>query len=515
LRTTLKRLPLVEALLMKPEVGGVSGLKGVHPHQELAARLDLALEENPPPHAHEGGIFRDGVDPELDELRSLARGGKDWIARFEAEEIQRTGISSLKVGFNRVFGFYIEVTHVHQSKVPPAYVRKQTLKNAERYITPELKDRETTVLHAEERAKERERVLFEQLRDEVGRQLVELQETARSLAELDVTASLAQVAQENAYVRPEVDESTVLEIQEGRHPVLDRTTGKKFVPNDTKLDTDGEQIWLITGPNMAGKSTFIRQNALLVLLAQMGGFVPAKRARIGLVDRIFTRSGAADEISRGWSTFMVEMNETANILHHATKRSLVILDEIGRGTSTYDGVSIAWAVTEFLHERVGSRTLFATHYHELTELVKSLPRTANYHVEVREWGEDIIFLHRIVPGPTDRSYGIHVARLAGIPHEVVVRAREVLCQLETSHGIGGKPGPKARRGALRQLGLFRGPEDGEAEKLRKVVGDLQGIDVNGMTPVEALARLAAFIEEARRLGERQASGITGGARGSE
>lgn len=401
---------------------------------DLRQSLDSALVDDPPPGPREGGVIREGYHAELDGLRSVARDGKGWMARFQASEIVRTGIPSLKVGFNQVFGYYIEVTHAHAAKVPADYSRKQTLKNAERYITPELKEYEEKVLTAEEKIYQLEYDLFLRLRERVAQETGRLMQTAEVLATFDVLAGLAELAAERGYCRPELCDEPVLEIRDGRHPVLDQTLPPgTFVPNDAFLNPEQGLIWLLTGPNMAGKSTFIRQVALIALLAQTGSFVPATQARVGICDRVFTRVGASDDLGRGRSTFMVEMTEAANILNNATGRSLVILDEIGRGTSTYDGVSLAWAITEHLHNQVGCRALFATHYHELAQLSESLPRLANYNVQVRELQGEVIFLHKIAPGSADKSYGIHVARLAGVPGDVLDRAEQVLAELESHH----------------------------------------------------------------------------------
>jgi DNA mismatch repair protein MutS len=413
---------------------------------DLREALDAALVDDPPLSPREGGIIRAGHDPELDRLRAITRDGKGWIAKYQADEIVRTNIPSLKVGFNQVFGYYIEITHTHAAKIPADYQRKQTLKNAERYITPELKQHEEEVLTAEQKIFQREYELYLHLRDRVAEQTPRLMQTAEVLATLDVLAALAELAATREYNRPELCDEPILEVVEGRHPVLDQTLPQgTFVPNHIALGPEQGQFLLITGPNMGGKSVYLRQQALLVLLAQMGSFVPAREARIGLADRIFTRVGASDELSRGQSTFMVEMTEAANILNNASPRSLVLLDEIGRGTSTYDGLSLAWAITEYLHDAVGCRTLFATHYHELAQLANKLPGLRNCNALVRESQGAIVFLHKIAPGPADQSYGIHVAQLAGVPESVLGRAREVLAELE-AHPLPARR--RARRGIL-------------------------------------------------------------------
>jgi len=418
---------------------------------DLVDLISRAIVEDPPLAVKEGGMIRDGFDTALDELRKATRGGKDWIAKLQADEIGRTGITSLKVRFNSVFGYYIEVTKSNLDKVPPHYIRKQTIANGERYITPELKEMEGKILGAEERGVKLEYELFQRVREEVLGQLPKMQQTAAALAQLDVLASFAETSRLHNYCRPQVTDGGVIQIRDGRHPVLEQSLmDERFVPNDTGLCGTGfqpvnvygntgreacatlPQIALITGPNMAGKSTYIRQVALIVLLAHTGSFVPAAEARIDLVDRIFTRIGASDDLTRGQSTFMVEMTETANILNSATPRSLVVLDEIGRGTSTFDGLSLAWSIVEHLHNQVGAKTLFATHYHELTELAQRLPRLKNFNVAVREWRDQIVFLRKIVEGGTDKSYGIHVARLAGVPKEVLARAKVILGNLEES-----------------------------------------------------------------------------------
>jgi DNA mismatch repair protein MutS len=446
---------------------------------DLVELISRAIVDEPPLPIKEGGMIRDGFDPNLDELRNAQRGGKDWIAKLQADEITRTGIASLKVRFNSVFGYYIEVTKSNLDKVPAHYHRKQTVANGERFITPELKEMEGKILGAEERSVKLEYEIFQRMREEVLGQLPKIQQTASALAQLDVLASFAETARIHNYCRPQVSDEGILQIRDGRHPVLEQQlVEERFVPNDTGLASsrnaafrrqtqeqpgllppeDGvpsefPQIALITGPNMAGKSTYIRQVALLTLLAHTGSFVPATEARIDLVDRIFTRIGASDDLSRGQSTFMVEMTETANILNNATPRSLIVLDEIGRGTSTFDGLSLAWSIVEHLHNQVGAKTLFATHYHELTELAARLPRIKNFNVAVREWHDQIVFLRKIVEGGTDKSYGIQVARLAGVPKGVLERAKQILSNLEESELTPeGNVRPQTRqRGKLQKL----------------------------------------------------------------
>jgi DNA mismatch repair protein MutS len=401
----------------------------------LTEKLTAAVVEDPPMVLKEGGIFRDGFNSDLDELRQGSREGKNWIAQLQEREIAETGIKSLKVRFNSVFGYFIEVTKSNLANVPERYVRKQTTVGGERFVTPELKEMEAKILGADEKARQLEYQLFQTLRDETLSELEPIQETASAIATLDVICALAETARLYGYSRPALNDSLRLVIRDGRHPVLDQNLAEeKFVPNDTELDGERTRLAIITGPNMAGKSTYIRQVALIVLMAQIGSFVPASSAEIGLVDRVFTRVGANDDLARGQSTFMVEMNETANIVNNASERSLVILDEIGRGTSTFDGLSIAWSVAEFLHDKIKARTLFATHYHELTKLATERKGVANFNVAVREWNEQIIFLRKIIPGGADKSYGIHVARLAGIPKEILDRARDILSHLEKPNG---------------------------------------------------------------------------------
>jgi len=457
--------------------------------EEVRILIGTAIVPDPPPTIKDGGLIREGYDAALDELKYISKNGKSWIANFQAEEIARTGINSLKVGYNKVFGYYIEVTNVHRDNIPQTYIRKQTLKNAERFITPELKEYETKVLTADERAKDLEYDLFIQVREQVSGFTARLQRTSEAIALLDVLSTLANLTVENRYIMPEITDGLELKIIDGRHPVLDRKlAGESFVPNDINLDGTQDTIMVITGPNMAGKSTYIRQVALLILMAQMGSFIPAKEAVIGTVDRIFTRVGASDELSRGQSTFMVEMNETANILNNATERSLIILDEVGRGTSTFDGVSIAWAITEYIYQHIHARTLFATHYHELTELALLFAGIKNFNIAVKEWGDEIIFLRKIVEGGTDKSYGIHVARLAGIPREVIQRARIILNNLEAATlDVNGKPKFAPLKTAQNskqpaQLKLFLSKQDMVIEEIRK-------LETSRMSPLEALNKL--------------------------
>ena len=449
---------------------------------DVAARLAAALTERPPAALGDGGVIREGYDAALDESCSLREGGKQYIASLQQRERDRTGISSLKVGYNKVFGYYLEITNAHSAKVPAGYERRQTLATAERYVTPELKEYEAKVLGAEERVAEREAELFGALREAVGRAVTRIQQTARVLARLDVWTALAEVAIANRYTRPTVHERFDIVLTASRHPVIERMMAREaFIPNDVRFDP-AERVQLVTGPNMAGKSTILRQIGLNVILAQVGSFVPCERAEIGVVDRLFTRVGASDNLARGQSTFMVEMSETSAILHGATARSLVLLDEIGRGTSTYDGVAIAWAVTEFLHDTVGCKTMFATHYHELMQLPERLQHARNLNVAVREAGGQVVFLHRLEPGGTDRSYGIHVAELAGLPREIVTRANAVLRTLEGEHRVvSGASRPDPDPG---QLPLFvEAPPD-------PALVELRSLDLNALTPLEALNRLA-------------------------
>jgi DNA mismatch repair protein MutS len=464
LKTSLALLPSLRATLAEndssPLLALATDLRTFDPLVELLA---AALVDEPPPTTRDGGMIREGYNPDLDELRRAGTEGRQWIAELQDREIARTGIKSLKIRYNSVFGYYIEITKTNLASVPDDYNRKQTTANAERFITPELKDMEGRILGGEERARALESEIFQQLRGSVLAELESLQHTARAVAQIDALAGLAETARTFRYVRPKLTAGSTIKITDGRHPVLDQTmSAGRFVPNDTELDTETHRLVILTGPNMAGKSTYIRQVALLVLLAQTGSFIPAASAEIGIVDRIFTRVGATDDLARGQSTFMVEMNETAAILNNATDRSLVILDEIGRGTSTFDGLSIAWSVAEHLHDVTGCRTLFATHYHELTDLARTRPAVANCNVAVREWNDDVIFLRKIVPGPADQSYGIQVARLAGLPEPILKRAREILQNLENSElNAEGKPAfaekgkrPHKLRAFTDQLDLF-------------------------------------------------------------
>ena len=489
LRDSLLRLPDVRAALDGLEARGHAALL-----EEVADRFDLlgdlgdelarALVDRPPAQAPDGDAIRAGYDRELDELKDARDGGKQYIAGLQARERERTGIGSLKVGFNKVFGYYLEVTNPHRDRVPGDYERRQTLSGAERYVTSELKEYEAKVLGAEERIAAREAELVDGLRHRVADAIGRVQTTAGLAARVDVWCALADLAHHERYVRPEVNDGFTIALEGSRHPVVERMMAREaFMPNDVRLDAAGRVI-LLTGPNMAGKSTLLRQVGLCVVLAQMGAFVPAAHALVGVVDRLFTRVGASDNLVRGQSTFMVEMSETSAILHGATARSLVLLDEIGRGTSTYDGVAIAWAVTEFLHNGIGCKTIFATHYHELTQLTEELAHARNYNVAVREAGDEIVFLHRLEPGGADRSYGIHVGRLAGLPAPVVARAWQVLQLLEAGHQVAHQS-PRRPPDAA-QLGLFA------AAAPHPLLQELDRLDLDALSPLEALNRLAAW-----------------------
>jgi DNA mismatch repair protein MutS len=497
LRQSLAVVPRVRLLLGDLQAPLVRSLvAGLDDLADLRNELDGTLVDEPPAFARDGGAIRDGVDPELDELRTISRSGKKQIAAMEEAERSRTGIGSLKIRYNRVFGYYIEVSKSNLASVPSDYHRKQTIAGGERYITPGLKDYEEKVLGADERILEREMALFEQMRARVAAEAPRIQDTARGLAALDVLAALAETATAQNYTKPLMHAGDELVATDARHPVVERHVADAFVPNDVTLDAASRQLIVLTGPNMGGKSTYLRQVALLCLMAQAGSFVPARSAKLPIVDRLFARVGASDNIARGQSTFMVEMQETANILHSASARSLVILDEIGRGTATFDGLSLAWAVAEHLasNARARPKTIFATHYHELTDLADALPSVANFHVVVREWKDDIVFLRKVVPGRSDRSYGIHVARLAGLPPSVVARAREILNGLERDElSRGGKPSLSASGTDVnRQLGLFQAaPSEEDRIRLR-----LKGLDIDNLTPLQALSLLAELKREA-------------------
>ncbi len=526
LRRALERIPRVKQILKKarsPRLRALDDDLDENGLQDVAALIARALVDAPPVLLKEGGLIRPGYHAELDQLRQAAAEGRDWLAAYESQERERTGIPTLRVRYNQVFGFFVQVPRSKAGRVPPEYERRATITHAERFVTPELKAREAEILSTEDRANELEYDLFVHLRQQVAAQTNRLQQAARGLAELDVLTTLAEVAARYGYARPAVDESSVIEIQEGRHPVVERMMpeGTRFVPNDVLLDGEGQRLLVITGPNMSGKSVYIRQVALITLMAQMGSFVPAASARVGLVDRIFVRAGATDDIARGRSTFLVEMSETAYILRHATTRSLVVLDEVGRGTSTYDGMGLAWAVGEYLHDQITARTLFATHFHELTGLADQLPGARNVSLAVKEQGQDVVFLYRLVEGGADRSYGVQVARLAGVPDHVVERAWEVMGRLTRGREAGGKKqeagGRKQEAGGKRQEAGGRKQEAEEAGGLRElrevrapypvgqaqerllvpvddeavwaVVRELFGLDIGNLTPVQALVVL--------------------------
>jgi DNA mismatch repair protein MutS len=492
LKKALQQIPEIKSLLAGSTSTSLSGLAAsVDGCEALVAKIDTALREDPPVLMHQGGMIKSGYLAELDELHGLSSSGKNFLADIQKREIERTGITSLKVSFNKVFGYYLEVTNAHKDRVPPEWIRKQTLVNAERYITEELKVYEEKILNAEDKISVIEFGIFQELVQAALAYLTQIQQTALGVATLDVLASFATVAKKNGYVRPSLNETEVLDIKGGRHPVIEKQlpAGENYVPNDIYLDDKTQQIMMITGPNMAGKSALLRQTALIVLLAQMGSYVPAESANLGLVDKVFTRVGASDNLSKGESTFMVEMTETAAILNNLSSRSLVLLDEIGRGTSTYDGVSMAWAIAEHLHNHPSykAKTLFATHYHELNELTQDFPRIQNFHVSVKEVGNKIIFLRKLLPGGSAHSFGIHVAQLAGMPTSLVLRAHEILQNLEKDHVLEDnidklKEMPKANY----QMSLF-GAEIPEG--LQKIEDQLKELDVNSLSPIEALLKL--------------------------
>ncbi|MEG8946049.1 DNA mismatch repair protein MutS [Rosettibacter firmus] len=491
LKTSLKKIPLIKQLLDQTKAETLRTINNrLNSLEWLVEKIEKAIVDDPPATISEGGIIRNGYNPELDELRQISTNAKDWISNLQKTERERTKIPSLKVSYNKVFGYYIEISHANKDKVPDNYIRKQTLVNCERYITPELKEYEEKVLHAQENISKLEYELFEQIRQAAASAVEEIQENAQLIAMLDCFQSLADCADDYNYVKPIIDESDVIEIIDGRHPVVERILppGEKFTPNSCKLSTSENQIIILTGPNMSGKSVYLRQIGLIVLLAQIGSFVPAKEARIGLVDRIFTRVGASDNIASGESTFLVEMQEAANILNNATSKSLILLDEIGRGTSTFDGISIAWAITEYLHDHpdINAKTLFATHYHELNEMAQLFPRIKNYKVEVREYGDKVIFLHKVTPGSADHSYGIQVAQMAGLPEFVTKRAKQILENLEskelTPYEVKKAKLAKMKYQDSYQINLFEMKD----EELRKELSDIQ---IEKITPLEALNKL--------------------------
>ncbi len=492
LKTSLKKIPLIKQLLDQTSVDTLVAInQRLNSLEELVEKIERAIADDPPLAISDGGVIRDGYSPELDELRGLSTHAKDWITNLQKTERERTKISSLKVSYNKVFGYYIDISNANKDKVPENYIRKQTLVNSERFITPELKEYEDKILNAAENIGNLEYQLFDQIRIAAASETEAIQENARLIAMLDCYQSFAECADDYKYVRPQLDESDLLEIIDGRHPVVERILppGEKFTPNNCKLSSTDEQIILLTGPNMAGKSVYLRQVGLIVLMAQIGSFVPASSAKIGLVDRIYTRVGASDNISAGESTFLVEMQEAANILNNATDKSLILLDEIGRGTSTFDGISIAWAITEYLHEnpKLAAKTLFATHYHELNEMATLFPRIKNFKVEVREYGDKVIFLHKVSSGGADHSYGIQVGQMAGLPLFVTNRAKEILANLESKE-LTPYEMKKAKLAKLKgaddfQISLFEMKD----EELRKHISD---ISINSLTPLEALNKLS-------------------------
>jgi DNA mismatch repair protein MutS len=499
LERSLCPLPELKSILASLKSEKLKGLHSVWDNAEdIVQIIESAILDEPAFLLTEGGIIKPGYFAELDELRTISQSGKSFIAGLETQEKKKTGITSLKIRYNKVFGYYIDITKPNLSLVPQDYIRKQTLVNSERFITPELKEYEEKVLHAEEQIKELEYKLFIDLREKIAAENQRLQKIASAVALLDVFMSLAELASQRSYCRPSVHKGDSIRIKDGRHPVIEATNDEPFIPNDTYLDTLSDQILIVTGPNMGGKSTYLRQVALICVLAHMGSFVPAKEAEIGLVDRIFTRIGAMDFLTVGQSTFMVEMLETANILNNATSKSLILLDEIGRGTSTFDGLSIAWAVAEYLHERekLSPKTLFATHYHELTELELTLKRIKNYHISVKEWKDDVIFLRKILPGPSDQSYGIHVAKLAGIPRSVVDRAKEILFNLEKkeldSAGLPRIAYHSSQKRDKDQLLLFQ--TDRNQKLLEEIRQEIESLDIMHFTPLEALNWLNAIKE---------------------
>ena len=493
LKNSLSKLPEVKKVLSNCKSNMLKDLyENLDELQDIYELIEKSIVEDPPMTVKDGGIIKLGYDEEIDKLKTATTEGKNWIIQLEAEEREKTGIKNLKVGFNKVFGYFIEVTKSYLDQVPERFIRKQTLTNAERYITEELKNLENQILGAEEKVVNLEYNAFTKIREEIAKNVKRLQKSANIVSTLDVLASFATVAEDLNYCKPEVDDSGVLDIKGGRHPVIEKMLGAGcFVENDTYLDKEENRLSIITGPNMAGKSTYMRQVALITLMAQVGSFVPATSAKIGVVDKIFTRVGASDDLSMGQSTFMVEMMEVATILKEATQNSLVILDEIGRGTSTYDGLSIAWAVAEYIadKEKCGAKTLFATHYHELTELEEKLDGVKNYNIAVKEKGEDIIFLRKILRGGTDESYGIHVARLAGVPKAVTQKADEILRGLERKNILTGKKQEKESKKAVEgQFDMFN-------YKLAEIAHEIDKVNLNELTPIDALNTLVRIKEK--------------------
>jgi DNA mismatch repair protein MutS len=494
LAATLRQIPLLRQALQEFTADLLARLANqCDSMDELADLLEAAIEPECPSHLRDGGVIKAGFSQQLDHLRSISKDGQSWLRNYQKQQAQRTGIANLKIGYNKVFGYYIEVTHSSADKVPPDYVRKQTIKNAERYVTEELKEYETQVLNAEEKALELEQQLFEDLRTQSAQYVARLQNLADTLAQCDCLTALAHLARRRNYIRPKVTNGAELLIHEGKHPVLAETLGPEFVPNDVEMTDKTADYLIVTGPNMSGKSTYIRQIALLVLMAQAGSFIPAKDATIGLVDRIFTRVGALDELVRGQSTFMVEMTETANIINNATEKSLVIIDEVGRGTSTYDGLALAWAITEHIANKLKCRTLFATHFHELTELAELFTNIKNCNVAVREWAGEVVFLHKILPGGTDKSYGVHVAKLAGVPKSILDRSKEILEELESTF---------QKEAASEHLAKHKTKKPDRdllfVQKHKSVLDKLASTDVNNLTPIEAINLLNQIRDEIDR-----------------
>ncbi len=509
LKSGISKIPGIKELLGKFKVQSLESINSrLNPVSELVNLIEKSLVEDPTAQLGTGNVFKKGYSDELDSYVEAKKSGKKWIEDYQEKARQTSGIPSLKVGYTSVFGYYIEITHTHKNKVPEGYERKQTLTNAERYTTPELKSIEEKILNAEENISSLELELFQQLREKISSFAEVIQSNASLIAQVDTLQSFAEVSRENNYCEPEINDSEIINIKDGRHPVVEKTlgVGESFTPNSTKLDTSNEQIHIITGPNMSGKSCYLRQTGLIVLLSQVGCFVPAKSAQIGLVDRIFTRVGAQDNISAGESTFLVEMQEAANIMNNASSKSLILLDEVGRGTATYDGISIAWAITEFIHDKIGARTLFATHYHELNDLANRYDKIANYKVEVIEAGEMIIFSHKVVAGYSDHSFGIHVAQMAGLPTDITARASSIMKALEES-SQNGKPADSSKKADTKrietknsrhipeQLAIFEFRDDILREQILK-------LDINGLSPMEALQTLSAMKKEAMKKSDK-------------